>query len=70
MGFCCRMSEVDQSLGDHFADFAQHSVAGPVLALYTLAEYVHLIPPNAFTYSGEPRTTPFREWTMLILGWM
>ena len=70
MGFCCRMSDVDQPSGDHSVDSAQHSAAGPVPALHTLAEYMRLIPPNAPTYSGEPETTPFREWTMLTLGWM
>ena len=33
-------------------------------------EYMRLIPPNGPTYSGEPGTTPFQEWTMLTLGWM
>ena len=68
MGFCCRMSDVDQPSGDHSADSAQHSAAGPVPALHTLAEYMRLIPPNALTNYGEPGTTPFREWTMPMLG--
>ena len=55
------MSEVDQPSGDHSVDSAQHSTAGPVPALHTLAEYMRLIPPNTLTYSGEPETTPFRE---------
>ena len=64
------MSEVNQSSGDRFADSAQYSAVRPVPALDTLVEYMRLIHPNAPTYSGELRTTPFREWAILALGWM
>ena len=30
MGFCCRISEVNWSSGEHCADSAQHSAAGPI----------------------------------------
>ena len=61
------MSEVDQPLGKHSIDSAQHSAAGPVPSHHTLTEYVRLISPNTRTYSGGLGTMPFREGMMLTL---
>ena len=64
------MSEVGQPSRESSVDSSQLSTIRPVPAINALADYMHLIPPHAPTYSGEAGITPFQELEAQTVGWM